>query len=171
MKLHRLFLELNSANLQQLCWREGGREGEGRGGEVHALYNFCIMPLPKFTPIKLFQTFIYFLAGISCRHIQQIALANNKDLQDGVYTINPTGNNPMLAYCDMSRDGGGWTLLVTSHTNSWTSQNVLLRNKDTPQLDNDYSILSHADSIKNNINVKGTSFEYRLEAEELGKFL
>ena len=77
----------------------------------------------------------------------------------------------MLAYCDMSRDGGGWTLLVTSHTNSWTSQNVLLRNKDTPQLDNDYSILSRADSIKNNINVKGTSFEYRLEAEKLGKFL
>ena len=132
---------------------------------------FVLCHSPSSLQSNYFKRLYFFLAGISCRHIQQIALANNKDLQDGVYTINPTGNNPMLAYCDMSRDGGGWTLLVTSHTNSWTSQNVLLRNKDTPQLDNDYSILSHADSIKNNINVKGTSFEYRLEAEELGKFL
>ena len=90
------------------------------------------------------------------------------DLQDGIYTINPTGDNPIPAYCDFARDGGGWTLLVTSHTSSWTSENVVLRNKDNPQLEEDYSILSLADTIKNNINVFGSTFEYRLEAWEIG---
>ena len=90
------------------------------------------------------------------------------DLPDGIYTIDPTGDNPIPAYCDFTRDGGGWTLLVTSHTNSWTSENVLLRNEDTPQLKNDYSILSVADTIKSNIYVYGSTFEYRLEASEIG---
>ena len=90
------------------------------------------------------------------------------NLHDGVYTINPNGSKPMPAYCDMSRDGGGWTLLVTSHTNTWTSKNVLLRNEGTPQLEDDYSILSRADAIKDNLNVAGGSFDFRLEAEKPG---
>ena len=90
------------------------------------------------------------------------------DLPDGIYTINPTGDNPMPAYCDFTRDGEGWTLLVTSHSSTWTSENVRVRNKDTPQLEDDYSILSVADSIKNNIYVGGSTFEYRLEASEIG---
>lgn len=68
----------------------------------------------------------------------------------------------------MSRDGGGWTLLVSSHTNSWTAQNVKLRNADSPKLNEDYSILQYADNIKDNINVAGSKFEYRLEAQSRG---
>ena len=68
----------------------------------------------------------------------------------------------------MSRDGGGWTLLVSSHTNSWTAEDVKLRNADSPKLHEDYSILQYANDIKDNINVAGSKFEYRLEAQSRG---
>jgi len=70
----------------------------------------------------------------------------------------------------MSRDGGGWTLLVTSHTNTWTAENIRMRNMNTPRIDNDYSILGKADIIKDSIGVQGTSFEYRIEAHEFGEY-
>lgn len=102
---------------------------------------------------------------ISCHHLQQVGKEQNHDYPDGVYKIYPTGPQPIMAYCDMSRDGGGWTLLVTSHTNGWTAENVRLKNSNSPKLTNDYSILQYADSIKDNINVAGSKFEYRLEAQ------
>lgn len=71
----------------------------------------------------------------------------------------------------MNRDGGGWTLLVTSHTNEWTKDNVELKNEDKPSLISDYSILKYADDIKNELNIVGTKFEYRLEAQRPGKYM
>ena len=117
----------------------------------------------------LFYSYSSDSVGISCRHLQQIAQERNRYYPDGVYKINPTGSQEIMAYCDMSRDGGGWTLLVASHTNSWKAQNVRLRNENFPQLYGDYSILKHADVIKDNINIVGSKFEYRLEAQSRGK--
>lgn len=68
----------------------------------------------------------------------------------------------------MSRDGGGWTLLVTSATNTWTKNDVTFKNADKPSLTDDFSILKYADDIKNNQDVHGSTFEYRLEANRPG---
>ena len=118
----------------------------------------------------LFHIWLLYAVVMSCRHLQQISEEKNHYYPDGVYKIYPPGSQPIMAYCDMSRDGGGWTLLVTSHTNTWTAQNVKLRNVDSPKLKEDYSILQYADGIKDNINVAGSKFEYRLEAQSRGNF-
>ena len=113
----------------------------------------------------------YISEVFSCRHLQLIGNDNNHSYPDGVYVIYPTGpRKPVKAFCDMSRDGGGWTLLVSSHTNTWTANNVRLRNAESPQLYGDYSMLMYADSIKNNANILGRTFEYRLEAQSRGKY-
>jgi len=112
------------------------------------------------------------LEAHSCRHLQSISMFNNNPLPDGVYEIYPHGLSkpPIKTYCDMSRDGGGWTLLVTSHTNTWTAADVTLRNPDKPSLTADFSILKYADDIKNHPNVIGGTFEYRLEADRPGLY-
>ncbi|XP_048582654.1 uncharacterized protein LOC116601185 isoform X2 [Nematostella vectensis] len=106
----------------------------------------------------------------SCRHIQQLGKSKGVNYRDGVYKINPDGKGAVKTYCDMSRDGGGWTLLVTSFTNKWTGQKVKKNNEDKPSLKQDFSILYKADDIKNSLNVVGDNFEYRLEANEFGRW-
>lgn len=117
---------------------------------------------------RCFMSHLPYAVVMSCRQLQKIGVEKSHPYPDGVYKIYPTGSQPIMTYCDMSRDGGGWTLLVSSHTNSWTAQNVKLRNADSPKLNEDYSILQYADNIKDNINVAGSKFEYRLEAQSRG---
>lgn len=103
----------------------------------------------------------------SCRHLQRIG--NGTKYPSGIYTINPGGTGAVKTYCDMKRNGGGWTLLVTSHTNTWNSNTIKKKNEWNPSLTSDYSILYKANDIKS--TSVGATFEYRLEAQEFGKLV
>lgn len=89
---------------------------------------------------------------------------------DGIYVIRPTTTLTLNAYCDMTRDGGGWTLIVSSHTNTWSYDNVWLRSTRSPDLYEDYSILKYSNALKDSIDI-ATNFQYRVEANMFGKIL
>ena len=62
--------------------------------------------------------------------------------------------------CDMSWDGGGWTLLLAAVSqDGWSLDSLLERETARPALEHNYSILRHADSLK--AVGKGARFQYR----------
>ena len=68
----------------------------------------------------------------------------------------------------MTRDEGGWTLLVTSKTaGGWTEDNLNDRGGDSPSMQSDFSILGRANGIT---SIMDDEYEYRLEAGEQGQF-
>ena len=81
--------------------------------------------------------------------------------RDGVYWF--TGMSvPVL--CDFSHDGGGWTLLLTAVSHpGWDALSALSRSPLSPTLTDNYSILQHADAIRD--LGTGDRFAYRIETQ------
>ena len=91
---------------------------------------------------------------------------------DGLYWIQNTNinsGNPLQVYCDMTTNGGGWTLIMQNVVPDWTYDNALQRNTAPTTLaptggvqdsNQNYSIIGWADYIKRS----ASGFEYMLEA-------
>ncbi len=98
---------------------------------------------------------------------------NTGSRTDGIYTIDPDGpgGSPEYdCYCDMTNDGGGWTLVFNHNNNisgseTWPNFNQVRRfNVNSPGLSTGkYSILRRIDAIKS-----GASYEFRLHYPSLG---
>ena len=105
----------------------------------------------------------------SCKDLKQQLEEKGVAAVDGFYKVQPSPHNISLdVFCDMTRDGGGWTLLMSSHTNSWTKEKILLHRHTKPSLYRDYSILKFGDFFMDSYRVVNT-FQYRLEAHEHGE--
>lgn len=84
----------------------GQEAGKISGTEKNAINKIGTIPLESIGNIASIHVQHYYK---NCKEI----LLNNPSSPDGIYTIDPDGQGglePFNCYCDMTTDGGGWTM-------------------------------------------------------------
>lgn len=89
----------------------------------------------------------------SCAEI----LRHSPGARDGVYSIAPGTTIPFSAVCDMTRDGGGWTLLLKADGDAALGYSALAWT-DTSSLNSDTSLFNPTDQTIPPGNAKYQSF-------------
>lgn len=121
-----------------------------------------------FFHISLSSAMLFCLEARSCLVLKEIFEYENRPLINDVQTLIPKTGVSLKTYCDLTSFGGEWTLILSSDSNSWTKENVLLRNTDNPDLKKDYSILQYPDLFKESYLIADSTFQYLLEANQKG---
>ncbi|MBM4345907.1 MAG: hypothetical protein FJ100_21245 [Deltaproteobacteria bacterium] len=119
---------------------------------------------------KQFSAFAYAIAvgsdqkspGQSCLDIQTKAGAKT----DGLYWIDPNGGSnadAFQAYCDMTKDGGGWTRMMSAKWKFFFGDTNWNAHNQSAPMDPNYSILNHRDFFK-----KDKTYTFRLQVGQTG---
>ena len=99
--------------------------------------------------------------GVICPRTCLQVLRQDPAAPSGLYRL-AGWTVPLL--CDQELDAGGWTLMLTSVSKTWTPDGtiklVLGRNQESPDISKDYSLLHHGDTLLS--FGSGDRFVYRL---------